>query len=185
MAQVYVRDSHEGIIDKETWEAVQLEFERRERFKTEHGLKTYGYGSGCNPFSGRVFCGNCGNLYTKHSWKSRGVEQWQCRNHITNGKVTCINGFVKNEDLESGFVKAYNILMSDREKNFPEWERLQAEWNPLERLRAGQFLKLAGEPPLTVFVPELAELVIYEVSILSENEYEFVFTEGNRKVVKI
>lgn len=185
VAQVYVKDSHEGIIDKETWEAVQLEFERRERFKAEHGLKTYGYGNGCNPFSGRIFCGNCGSPYTKHSWKSRGVEQWQCRNHITNGKVTCINGFVKNEDLESGFVKAYNMLMADRERNFPEWERMQAEGNPLERLRAGQFLELAGEPPLTVFVPELAELVIQEVSILNEKEYEFVFIEGSRKVAKI
>lgn len=41
------------------------------------------------------------------------------------------------------------------------------------------------EPSLTVFVPELAELVMQEVFILSEKEFEFVFIEGSRKVVKI
>ena len=32
VTQVYVKGSHIGIIDKETWNAVQLEFARREEF---------------------------------------------------------------------------------------------------------------------------------------------------------
>lgn len=39
--QYYVEDSHEGIIDEETWEAVQLEIARRKTYREEHQLKSY------------------------------------------------------------------------------------------------------------------------------------------------
>ena len=81
IAQVYVKNSHTGIIDKETWDAVQEEFGRRDAFMKRHGLAKYVYGSDCNPFTSKIFCGECGSSYTKHSWKKRGVEQWQCKNH--------------------------------------------------------------------------------------------------------
>lgn len=44
VAQVYVKDSHKGIIDKETWNAVQEEFDRREKFMQKHGTDRYSYG---------------------------------------------------------------------------------------------------------------------------------------------
>ena len=62
-----------------------------------------------------AICGECGHSYTKHSWKSRGVEQWQCKNHRTGGKLTCKNDFVDNGDLEQGFIKAFNKVLADKE----------------------------------------------------------------------
>lgn len=62
VAQVYVRDSHKGIVDKETWNAVQEEFERREKFMQKHGTDRYSYGSECYPFCEKIFCGECGSL---------------------------------------------------------------------------------------------------------------------------
>ena len=58
MAQVYVRDSHKGIVDKETWNAVQEEFERREKFMQKHGTDRYSYGSECYPSAKRSSVGN-------------------------------------------------------------------------------------------------------------------------------
>lgn len=132
VTQVYVKGSHIGIIDKETWNAVQLEFARREEFVKEHGLKGYGYGRECNPFTSRIFCGECGSPYTRHTWRSRGIMQWQCKNHMANGKVTCVNKFVSQSDLESGFVKAYNVLMSRKEDLIPRWKHTIETGNALE-----------------------------------------------------
>lgn len=115
VTQVYVKDSHKGIVDKVTWEAVQEELERRENFMKEHGLTKYVYGAEYNPFTSRVFCGKCGHSYTKHTWKKRWVEQWQCKNHCTDGRLTCKNNFVDSRDLEQGFIKAFNKALADKE----------------------------------------------------------------------
>lgn len=37
--QYYVEDSHPAIIDKEMWEAVQLEMGRRRAYALEHGIQ--------------------------------------------------------------------------------------------------------------------------------------------------
>ncbi len=39
----YVEESHPAIIDKDTWEAVQLEIERRKAYAKEHGIKKFEY----------------------------------------------------------------------------------------------------------------------------------------------
>lgn len=183
VTQVYVKGSHIGIIDKETWNAVQLEFARREEFVKEHGLKGYGYGRECNPFTSRIFCGECGSPYTRHTWRSRGIMQWQCKNHMTNGKVTCVNGFVSQNDLELGFVKAYNMLLKHKEILIPRWKDTIETGNALERLRAKQFLDLSEQPELECYVPELAQMVIQMVIIKGIKKYEFTFMDGSRETV--
>ena len=183
VTQVYVKDSHIGIIDKETWNAVQLEFARREEFVKEHNLKGYGYGRECNPFTSRIFCGECGSSYTRHTWKSRGIMQWQCKNHMTDGKVTCVNGFVSQSNLEVGFVKAYNMLMRRKEIMIHRWEDAIETGNALERLRAKQFLELSGQPELESYVLELAQMIIQMVIIKGSKKYEFTFMDGSRETV--
>jgi len=116
VTQVYVKDSHKGIIDKDIWRAVQEELERRKVFLAEHGVTKYNCGTECNPFTNKIYCKKCGNVYSKHTWKSRGVEQWQCTNHRTEGKLTCSNAHVANDRLERAFVKAFNILIIGRDK---------------------------------------------------------------------
>ena len=46
--------SHQAIIDKEMWEAVQLEIERREAFAEKYGIVKVDYATLDNPFAGRV-----------------------------------------------------------------------------------------------------------------------------------
>lgn len=178
VTQVYVEGSHKGIIDRETWDAVQEEFARREKFMAEHGLTRYCYGSECNPFNSRVFCGKCGSTMTKHSWKSRGVEQYQCKNHRTDGRLTCTNDFVDKGDLERGFVKAYNTLLEDG--NCSKWEGMSREGTPLQKVRGKQMLELAEAGPITTFVPELAQLVIVKVAVFGARNYEFEFMDGSK-----
>lgn len=137
--QFYVKESHEAIIPKEQWEAAQLELERRDSYMQELGLTFYGYGSEVNPFSCRVVCGKCGAVCGKKSWKSRGVEFWQCNNRSKNhGVKGCASENLPHENLLKGFVTAWNQIVAEREQYLPKWEKKKKEGNPLEKLRAEQ-----------------------------------------------
>ena len=111
--------------------------------------------------------------------------QWQCKNHMTNGKVTCVNRFVSQNDLESGFVKAYNMLMSRKEDSIPRWKNTIETGNALEKLRAKQFMELSEQPELECYVPELAQLVIQMVIVKGVKKYEFTFMDGSQETVSV
>ncbi|SFP84637.1 Recombinase [Butyrivibrio proteoclasticus] len=175
--QYYVEGNHEAIIDTETWEAVQEELKRREDFMRDHNSKRYNYGSDPNPFSGRVFCGECGSRYGRYTWPGRGIHQWQCCNHRVEGKLICRNAFVDQKNLERGFVLAYNEFITDKSR-FEGWKKENR--SPLKHLRARQLLELSKQEPLTGMVEELAELVVWEVIILGKKEYEFTFMDGSK-----
>ena len=53
--QYYVEDSHPAIIDKEMWEAVQLEMERRRNFALQYGIQKLEYATTDNPFAEEYF----------------------------------------------------------------------------------------------------------------------------------
>jgi site-specific DNA recombinase len=59
----YVEDNHPPIIEKDMWEAVQLEMERKKAFAEEHGFKRVDYGSSDNPFAGKVICRDCSSAF--------------------------------------------------------------------------------------------------------------------------
>ncbi len=182
VSQYYVEGNHEGIIDSETWEAVQEELKRREDFKRNHHIKRYSMGTEPNPFFGKVFCGECGHPYGRHTWSGRGVHQWQCNNHRVKGVLTCRNAFVDQADLEKGFVFAFNEFIADdtRKEGWKAEDR-----SPLKRLRARQLLELSEQELLTCMVEELAQLVIWEVRILGKKEYEFTFMDGEIQRVSL
>ncbi len=52
--QYYVEESHPAIIDKEMWEAVQMEKERRRAFSEKHKLQKIDHGLKDNPLAGKV-----------------------------------------------------------------------------------------------------------------------------------
>ena len=137
------------------------------------------------PFCEKVLCGECKSLFTRHSWSSRGIVQWQCKNHRKDGKVACTNAYVDNADLENGFVKAFNRLVTDRDKHMERWQQMKSDGTPLERIRAGQMMEAVGNEPLTRFVPEIAQLVLCEVTVLGAKKYEFLFLEGSRVKVSV
>ena len=56
---------------------------------------------------------------------------------------------------------------------------------PLKRIRARQLLELSEQEPLTGMVDELAELVVWEVTIYGKFEYEFTFMDGSKVRIKI
>ena len=92
--QYYVEDSHPAIIDKEMWEAVQLEMERRRNFALKYGIQKLEYATTDNPFAGRVICGTCGRVFGRKVWNSTSEKLrrivWQCNGkYLGKGEKGC------------------------------------------------------------------------------------------------
>jgi hypothetical protein len=113
-AQYYVEDSHEAIVSKEEFSAVQAEFERRSNLrgysKTGKSKFTSDYA-----FSGKLFCGNCGSKFRRTKWGSGKNLQivWICINHQTGGD--CDMKAVKEKALERAFVRVMNRIIANKE----------------------------------------------------------------------
>jgi hypothetical protein len=87
LPQFYVSNSHEPIIDRETFSAVQAEIEQRaKKYQPKvKELMTY-------PYSGLIKCGKCGASYhRKHANAGSKYEKivWICETFNSKGKSAC------------------------------------------------------------------------------------------------
>ena len=92
--QYYIENNHEAILDRDKWEIVQLEIERRKRFREQHKLQFYIMQKENNPFTTKVFCAECGSAFGRKNWTtSRGKRKvWQCNNRYRiKGQIGCLN----------------------------------------------------------------------------------------------
>jgi len=115
--QYMIEGNHPPIISKETFDAVQVEKERRavkfSNYKGDRQKYTNKY-----PFSGKVFCGDCGNTYRRRAWNSNNKSKknvWQCKTYIQKGKDACSAKAVDEETLKNAFIKVFNQLYENRE----------------------------------------------------------------------
>lgn len=91
LPQYYSEDSHPAIIDKKTWELVQLEFERQKDYCLAHHIKgRYHNDQDRFPFSGRVTCGVCGSTYMQMI-DDDGNKYYRCKSFKGN-RGTIIEG---------------------------------------------------------------------------------------------
>ena len=148
--QYYVEDSHPAIIDKEMWEAVQLEMERRRNFALKYGIQKLEYATTDNPFAGRVICGACGRVFGRKVWNSTSEKLrrivWQCNGkYLAKGEKGCESRHIDDAILYQAFVDMFNTLVENKERFIEKWrKRLESE-NALVRYKAKQFLKIITE----------------------------------------
>ncbi len=123
--QMYlVEDNHEAIIDKDTFNRVQREFEIRKTIRSYTKTGRGGYSSKY-PFSCKVFCYQCGSVFRRHNFTSAGktVHTWVCVNHENNGNTVCTQKPIKEEELKNAFVRVVSALVADKESML---KRIQA-----------------------------------------------------------
>jgi len=111
--QFYVEDSHPAIISKETFQAVQREIDRRGKLQGDDRSRyTNRY-----PFSGRIFCSECGSPFRRKSWGVGKYKKpvWICRTRIEKGPKGCSIQAVDEEKLQEAFARAISQLMADRD----------------------------------------------------------------------
>ena len=81
LPQYHIQNSHEPIIDMDTYKAVQIEMaQRADQFGTVQTTATY-------PFTGLITCAGCGKHYRRKMKKTGPV--WICSTYNTLGKAAC------------------------------------------------------------------------------------------------
>lgn len=106
--QYYVEDSHPAIIEPWEWEQVQAELERRKNSRNRHRQTS--------PFSGKIFCADCGEFFGSKAWHSTDRYRrivWQCNGKF-KGERKCETPHLTEERLKELFLAALGEYLSDR-----------------------------------------------------------------------
>lgn len=97
-----VQNNHEGIVDRETYDAVQAEMARRSSLrspskKTPTGQSCY---TSKYALSDRVYCGECGTRYKRTTWAKNGKKRivWRCVSRLDYGTKYCHSSPTVDED---------------------------------------------------------------------------------------
>lgn len=103
--QIYIKDHHEPIVDRETYEKANrvIGFNAAEK-GVESGTHKY---LNRNALSGRIICGECGG-----KWKHRfinGIPYYACSTHLVN-VMTCRQLTVRADAIEAAFMTMMNKL---------------------------------------------------------------------------
>lgn len=113
-----IQNHHEGIVSRETFDAVQLEMARRNakagatRKSTPTGRGKY---SGKHVLSNLLFCGECGTAYRRCVWTQRGIKRpvWRCVSRLDYGKKFCTHSPTLDEEpLQQAILAAVNAAMA-------------------------------------------------------------------------
>lgn len=68
-----------------------------------------------HPFSGRLRCGECGEVYRKyieHCGKAAEKSFWKCKRYIYKNRVCCRCAFLIDEQIEKAFLEAANRILA-------------------------------------------------------------------------
>lgn len=182
--QYYVEESHPAIIDSDTWEAVQLEMERRKASAEKYNIKKMGYVTNDNPFAGKVICGCCDSTFGRKVWNSTNERLkrtiWQCNNkYKVKGKIGCKNRHINEKVLYLAFVNAFNAILENKDYFMNKWkEHLQSD-NPLKKYRAKQFINIIKDAePLEKFDIELYLSIIEKLIVFEKEKIIMTFLDG-------
>ena len=115
-----VQDHHEGIVSRETFDAVQTEIARRNAAKSPSkknaptGMASY---SSKYALSERLVCGECGTLYRRCTWSKKGRKRvvWRCVSRLDYGTKYCHQSPSMDEEaLQRSILAAINSAMSQK-----------------------------------------------------------------------
>jgi len=178
--QYYVEDSHPAIIDKEIWEEVQLEMERRRNFVLKYGIQKLDYATISNPFTGRVICGTCGRIFGRKVWNSTDERLrryiWQCNGKYPwKGKKGCANRHIDDGVLYQAFINVFNMMLENKNYFLGKWKEMRESDNALVQYKAKQFAKI---------ITEIGRIKEFDVELyFALTEKVFVYDGGRLMVV--
>ena len=92
LPKYHVQDSHEAIIDPDTWNAVQEMIAQRAEKHTHPGIRQNTY-----PFTGIITCGSCGKHYRRKVTHTGAI--WICSTYNRYGKSACPSKAIPEKTL--------------------------------------------------------------------------------------
>ena len=184
----YIKGNHAPIIDPERWEVTQLELARREAYRERYGLRSLGRFTAEQPFSNRVFCGLCGDLFWRRTWYRLGkdVKVWQCnKRYKEKGVVGCYSGNLRERVLHEAFIRAWNTVIAERDSRMSAWEQQKAGDDLLAAFFAERFMELtaSGQAMEKIDLSIVAKTL--EHAIFHGDHLEFFLLDGSQVTVKL
>ena len=124
LAQHYLENHHEAIIDRELFDKVQAEYARRNAkkvIKTDGTQETQKKGRYNSKYAltDILVCGHCGSPYRRCVWTHHGSRKvvWRCTTRMDYGKEKCNDSFtIEEEGLHQAILKAISNLSSRKEE---------------------------------------------------------------------
>jgi len=144
----YIKDHHEGIIDRDTFESAQKMLKPKTKGVKRGPSKRY-------DFTGRIVCGECGANY--HRYKTRGYVTWRCSTRMKSARLCKMDG-IKDETIFKALKKAFIEKFEIDPKAPAKRQIIQLEKNLLntEVLRDGEQNKLRLELEKALFAESMA-----------------------------
>ena len=182
--QYYVEESHPAIIDKEMWEAVQLEMERRKAFAEKYNISKIDYATIDNPFAGKVICGQCGSAFGRKVWNSTDERLrrviWRCnKKYEVKGKKNCSNKHIDDKVLYQAFINTFNAMIENKDYFMGKWEKHLNSSNLLQRYKAKQFMRiLADAETIEKFDMNLYFKIIEKVTVFEGKKIVTTLLDG-------
>lgn len=209
LEKFYFEDEHPAIIERQTWDAVQEEIERRNNLKDVSG-KTISFNSR-NPYTGKVMMkGGCRAVLQHRSYSSKGGKggSWKCQwakktynpvchdpvltKDAKKGKYPACPGFSLNDRIVQDFFRtAWNsIIDGDLKKTRLQWTAIENDEcaTSLQRIRAKQMLKLTStgeDAKIQIEVPELTKMVLDRIEVEDPRNADVYFLDGTVKQVTL
>lgn len=174
--QYYVEESHPAIIEKETWEAVQLEMERRRAFAEEYGISKVDYATVNNPFAGKIICGCCSSPFGRKVWNSNDERLrrviWRCNNkYKVKGEKGCENKHIEDKLLYQVFINSFNAMIENKDYFKEKWKKGLKSDNLLVRYKSKQFIEILEDAkPLEEFDMDLFFRIIEKITVFKEEK---------------
>lgn len=169
--QYYVENSHPGISDEDTWEAVQLEMKRRKEYRMEHGINKVEHSLDKSILSGKVICGKCGKAYGRKMWYAKETQHkryiWQCSDRYPKkGVKGCDSRHIDDGKLYLAFFDAMNQVVENKGLYMERWQRMVQGEDVLKRVAAKRFIELFdGMGRIEAFDPELFSRTVEKLTI--------------------
>ena len=95
----YLKDDHEAIIDRETWEKAQAVLKQREECSK---LGVYKRSKEHHFLYGTVFCGECGAPFVRRTYRGKQdhYKAWNCKERQKGARGnSCQNRIIREDDL--------------------------------------------------------------------------------------
>lgn len=184
--QYYVEESHPPIIDKEMWEAVQLEMERRKDFAERYNINKLDYATVDNPFAGRVICGHCGSSFGRKVWNSTDERLrrviWRCnKKYVVKGEKGCGNKHIDDRVLYQAFINTFNAMIENKGYFMERWKQHLESENILQRYKARQLIKIAENAYLIEeFDMDLFFKIIEKMTVIEGEKIVVTLLEGTQ-----
>ncbi|MDR3050640.1 MAG: recombinase family protein [Oscillospiraceae bacterium] len=159
----WVENSHPAIVSVEVWSMVQAEIVRRKSLNTRH--------SSIHPFSGKIFCAQCGGHFGSKRWHSTSQYSrkiWQCNNKYRKG-TRCKTTHLEDKDIQRLFVRVFNRFYTDHTALAEDYETIIAALTDTEKLEK-QAAELGGE---TLELLALMQKMINENASTAQDQKQY------------